>query len=146
VTLLRRLGNHSRKNRLYRAFRELGRVVRTMVLLRFLSEPELREQVTAVTNKTEAFHGFAAWLRFGGEAIGRNDPDYQEKIVKFNELLANCVIYGTACDITAVVNAFTADGHPVDPDDLPPSSPTSPTPCADSGTGCSTSPRRRLCR
>src|SRR5262249_2593170 len=28
VTLLRRLGNHSRKNRLYRAFRELGRVVR----------------------------------------------------------------------------------------------------------------------
>ncbi|WP_435831795.1 Tn3 family transposase [Nonomuraea fuscirosea] len=25
VTLLRRLGNHSRKNRLYRAFRELGR-------------------------------------------------------------------------------------------------------------------------
>jgi len=89
-----------------------------IVLLRFLSEPELREQVTAVTNKTEAFHGFAAWLRFGGEAIGRNDPDYQEKIVKFNELLANCVIYGTACDITAVVNAFTADGHPVDPDDL----------------------------
>ncbi|MEV4224914.1 Tn3 family transposase [Nonomuraea sp. NPDC049725] len=29
VTLLRRLGNHSRKNRLYRAFRELGRAVRT---------------------------------------------------------------------------------------------------------------------
>jgi len=29
---------------------------------------------------------------FGGEVIGRNDPDYQEKIVKFNELLANCVI------------------------------------------------------
>jgi len=45
-------------------------------------------------------------------------PAHQEKIVKFNELLANCVIYGTACDITAVVNAFTADGHPVDPDDL----------------------------
>lgn len=118
VTLLRRLGNHSRKNRLYRAFRELGRVMRTIVLLRFLSEPALREQVTAVTNKTEAFHGFAAWLRFGGETIGRNDPEYQEKIVKFNELLANCVIYSTACDITAVANALAADGHPVDREDL----------------------------
>lgn len=40
VTLLRRLGHDSRKNRLYRAFRELGRAVRTLVLLRYLSEPE----------------------------------------------------------------------------------------------------------
>jgi TnpA family transposase len=30
VTLLRQLGNHSRKNRLYRAFRELGRAIRTV--------------------------------------------------------------------------------------------------------------------
>jgi TnpA family transposase len=57
VTLLRRLGNHSRKNRLYRAFRELGRAIRTITLLRYLSEPELREQITQVTNRNEAFHG-----------------------------------------------------------------------------------------
>ena len=118
VTLLRRLGVHSRKNRLYRAFRELGRVVRTITLLRYLSDPDMREQITAVTNKTEAYHGFSEWLRFGGEVIGRNDPDYQEKIVKFNELLANCVIYQNACDITAAANVLAADGHPVDPDDL----------------------------
>jgi len=118
VTLLRRLGVHSRKNRLYRAFRELGRIVRTIMLLRYLSDPDMREQITAVTNKTEAYHGFSEWLRFGGEVIGRNDPDYQEKIVKFNELLANCVIYQSACDITAAANALAADGHPVDPDDL----------------------------
>lgn len=43
VTLLRRLGNHSHKNRLYRAFRELGSVIRTVTLLRYLSEPGLRE-------------------------------------------------------------------------------------------------------
>ncbi|MEU6641705.1 Tn3 family transposase [Saccharomonospora sp. NPDC046836] len=77
VTLLRRLGNNSRKNRLYRASRELGRVVRTITLLRFLADAQLREQITAITNKAEAFHGFSAWLRFGGETIGRNDPDYQ---------------------------------------------------------------------
>lgn len=49
-----------------------------MTLLRHLSEPRLREQITAITKKAEAFHGFSAWLRFGGETIGRNDPDYQE--------------------------------------------------------------------
>jgi len=47
-----------------------------------------------------------------------NDPDYQEKIIKFNELLANCVIYSNACDITAVANALAGDGHPIDTDDL----------------------------
>jgi TnpA family transposase len=57
--LLRRLGNESRKNRIYKAFRELGRVVRTITLLRYLSEPELRESITAITNRVEAFHGFA---------------------------------------------------------------------------------------
>jgi len=70
VTLLRRLGNHSRKNRLYRAFRELGRAIRTITLLRYLSDPALREQITQVTNRNEAFPGFADWLMFGGKLIG----------------------------------------------------------------------------
>jgi hypothetical protein len=118
VTLLRRLGNHSRKNRLYRAFRELGRAIRTITLLRYLSEPQLREQITQVTNRNEAFHGFAGWLMFGGKLIGHNDPDYQEKVVKFNELLANCVMYSTALDITDAANDIAAEGGPVDLDDL----------------------------
>ncbi len=96
VTLLRRLGNHSRRNRIYKALRELGRVVRTVTLLRFLSEPELRDQITAITNRTEAFHKFSAHLMIGGRLIGHNDPDYQERVVKFNELISNCAIYSTA--------------------------------------------------
>ncbi|MFE2872400.1 transposase [Embleya sp. NPDC059259] len=118
VTVLRRLGNNSRKNRLYRAFRELGRVIRTITLSRYLSDPSLREQITAITNRAEAFHGFSDWLMFGGKLIGSNDPEHQEKIIKFNELLANCVIYSNACDITAAANALAAEGHPVDLDDL----------------------------
>ncbi|WP_406276572.1 Tn3 family transposase [Nocardia sp. NBC_00881] len=118
VTLLRRLGNHSHKNRLYRAFRELGRVIRTITLLRYLSEPALREQITAVTNKAEAFHGFADWLMIGGRLIGHNDPDHQERVVKFNELVANCAIYSTALDITDAANRLAAEGYPIDRDDL----------------------------
>jgi hypothetical protein len=118
VTLLRRLGNHSRRNRLYRALRELGRVVRTVTLLRYLSEPALRDHITAVTNRTESFHNYATWLMIGGRLIGHNDPDYQEKVVKLNELVANAAIYPTALDITDAANALAAEGHPVDPDDL----------------------------
>jgi len=118
VTLLRRLGNHSRRNRIYKALRELGRVIRTITLLRYLSEPTLREQITMVTNRTENFHKFAAHLMIGGQLISHNDPDYQERVVKFNELVANCAIYSTALDITDAANALAGDGHPVDLDDL----------------------------
>jgi hypothetical protein len=41
-----------------------------------------------------------------------------EKVVKFNELIANCVMYSTACDITDAANAIAAEGEPVDPADL----------------------------
>ncbi len=118
MTLLRRLGNHSRRSRIYKALRELGRVVRTITLLRFLSEPQLREQITAITNRTEAFHKFSAHLMIGGQLIGHNDPDYQERVVKFNELISNCAIYSTALDITDAANVLAAEGHAVDTDDL----------------------------
>jgi TnpA family transposase len=120
VTLLRRLRHDSRKNRLYRAFRELGRVVRTQVLLRFLSEPALRETITVITNRVESFHRYANWLGFGAEEgiLATNDPVYQEKLVKFNQLVANCAIYSTAVDLTAVINQLIAGGQDVDPEDV----------------------------
>ncbi|MDX6688530.1 MAG: hypothetical protein QOF86_4658 [Baekduia sp.] len=113
--LLRRLGTESRKNNVYKAFRELGRVIRTITLLRFISEPELREEITAATNKAEAYQCFSAWLRFGHEAIERNDPAEQAKIIKFNTLLANCVIFHTALDMTAVLRQLAREGWPVAP-------------------------------
>lgn len=92
--------------------------MRSVVLLRFLSEPELRASIQSMTNKVEAFHKFSAWLRFAGEELRDNDPEYQEKLIKFNELLANCLIFHTAVDITKVVNDLIDAGWEVDPADL----------------------------
>ena len=113
--LLRRLGTESRKNNIYKAFRELGRVIRTITLLRFISEPELREEITAATNKVESYNDFSAWLRFGHDTIERNDPAEQEKIIKFNTLLANCVIFHTALDMTTVLRQLAAEGWEITP-------------------------------
>ena len=113
--LLRRLGTESRKNNIYKAFRELGRVIRTITLLRYISEPELREEITAATNKVESYNEFSAWLRFGHDTIERNDPAEQEKIIKFNTLLANCVIFHTALDMTTVLRQLAGEGWEITP-------------------------------
>jgi len=121
--LLRRLRTESHKNNVYKAFREVGRVIRTITLLRFVSEPDLRAQITAATNKAESYNGFSEWLRFGSEVIARNDPVEQEKLVKFNSLLANCVIFHTTLDMTAVVRQLIAEGWSIERDDLAAMSP-----------------------
>jgi TnpA family transposase len=119
VTLLRKLGNESRKNRLYQAFRELGRVVRTVFLLQYLSDPEMRKQITEMTNKVEAYNGFAQWLFFGGEGIiAENDPEEQEKIIKYNDLVANAVIFQNVVDVSHALQRLIDEGYPVKREDV----------------------------
>jgi TnpA family transposase len=113
-TLLRKLGNGSRKNKLYQAFRELGRVVRTAFLLRYIADIGLREQITASTNKVEAYHGFSKWFFFGGEGIiSENDPEEQEKRIKYNDLVANAVILHNAVDMTRIIRGLHAEGQKI---------------------------------
>lgn len=119
VTLLRRLSTYSQRNNFYRAFREVGRVIRTVELLRYLSDPALRARTTAATNKVESYNQFVAWCRFGNRGmIADNDPDEQEKIVKFSTLLANCVIFHTAVDMTTVIRDLAAEGWTITAEDL----------------------------
>jgi TnpA family transposase len=117
--LLRRLGSYSRRNRLYQAFRELGRVVRTVFLLDYLSDAQLREHITSTTNKVEAYNGFAKWLNFGGEGvIDTLDPVEQEKHLKYNHLVANAAAIQNVIDLTRAVRALQADGYIIHRDDL----------------------------
>jgi TnpA family transposase len=114
ATLMRRLRSNSRKNRIYKAFREVGRSVRTVALLRYLADPALRARVTAATNKVEAYNAFSQWLGFGNNGvIAHNDPDEQEKLIKLNTLLANLVIFHNALDIMDVVRQLVAEGWTV---------------------------------
>ncbi|KAI9130230.1 Tn3 family transposase (plasmid) [Acaryochloris sp. CCMEE 5410] len=88
-TLLRKLNSYSKKNQLHQALRELGRVGRTIFLLRFISEPTIRRQITACTNIVETYHNFIDWLHFGKHGvIAENDPDEQEKRLKYLDLQA----------------------------------------------------------
>src|SRR4051812_20463253 len=91
-TILNKLGAYSRKNKLYQAFLVLGRVIRTMFLLKYLGHEVLRSTIQAATNKSEAFNGFTKWLFFGGQGIiAENDREKQRNIIKYNHLVANCL-------------------------------------------------------
>ncbi|MDA1775092.1 Tn3 family transposase [Bacillus cereus] len=118
-TLLRKLSSNSKKNRLYQAFQELGRVIRTIFLLQYISDMKLREQITASTNKVEAYNGFSKWLFFGGDGIiTENDPIAQEKRIKYNELITNSVIFQNVVDITTILWQLKNEGYRFSRQDL----------------------------
>jgi TnpA family transposase len=119
ATLLRRLSTYSRRNNFYKAFREVGRVIRTFQLLRFLSDPQLRRRTTAETNKVESYNRFSSWCRFGNAGvIADNDPEEQEKILKFSTLLTNAVIFHTTLDVMTVIRELIAEGWEITLEDL----------------------------
>ena len=109
--ILRRLGSKSVKNKLYFAFRELGRVIRTKFLLEYISDTEIRKTVQSATNKNEEFNNFAQWLMFGqGGVIAENLKFSQRKIIKYNHLVANLVTLHNVNAMTQVLNDLQDEG------------------------------------
>ncbi|MBL1101064.1 Tn3 family transposase [Streptomyces coffeae] len=52
-------------------------MIRTVQLLRYLSDAPLRRRVTAATNKVKAFNGFSQWIGFrNGRVITDNTPGW----------------------------------------------------------------------
>jgi len=118
-TVLRKLCSKSRKNKLYFAFRELGRVERTIFLLNYINDPEMRRMIQAATCKSEEFNQFVSWIRFGdGGVIGDNLRFNQRKIIKFNHLVANMLIFHTVVHQTKAVNKLKNQGVDIPADIL----------------------------
>ena len=115
-TILRKLGTASRKNKLYFAFRELGRVVRTTFLLEYIGDEELRRIIQAAQNKCEGFNQFAQWVYFGADTITENVRDNQLKIIKYNHLIANLVIFHNCHSITQALKELEAEGIKLTPE------------------------------
>jgi TnpA family transposase len=118
-TILRRLGTASRKNKLYFAFRELGKVIRTLFLLEYIDNPEVRQIIQAATNKSEEWHNFAKWAFFGGQGIiAENLRHEQQKVVSYNHLVANMVILYNVEHMSRALLELQEEGMSISPEML----------------------------
>lgn len=116
-TILRKLGTNSRNNKLYQAFHALGCAVRTGFLMQFIDDPNLRSMIQSETNKCESFHSLSQWIAFGGEgSLNTNDRDEQRKRIKYNHLVANCIIFYNVYEISRILNELVQEGYRVEPE------------------------------
>lgn len=60
----------------------------------------------------ESDHGFSKWFSFGGERIiAHNEPEEQEKMIKYNDLIANAVIFHNVVDLTEILSELKREGY-----------------------------------
>jgi TnpA family transposase len=117
--LLRKLGTYSRKNRLYRAFQALGHVVRTQFLLEYISDMELRQTITATTNKVEQYNQLCDWTSFGStELVASNDDTEMEKAVKYTDIINNCIMLQNVIDMSDIIHQLTQEGAQIREEDI----------------------------
>ncbi len=117
--VLKRLGTRSRKNQLYLAFRELGRVIRTIFLLEYISDVELRESITAETNKVESFHNLSDWISFASRiTVASNDVTEMEKAIRYNTLVTNLIILQNVIDMSQIIQQLRDEGWVIKKEDL----------------------------
>ena len=112
--MMRKLGAYPRQNGLATALRELGRIERTLFLLDWLQNPELRRTVTAGLNKGEARNTLARAVFFNrlGEIRDRSFEQQRYRASGLNLLTAAIVLWNTVYLDRAITTLDTTQAPP----------------------------------
>lgn len=93
-TLVRKFARSNYQHPTFRAFMELGKVIKTIFMCRYLHSVELRQQINAGLNIVENWNGANDFIFYGkGGEISSNVGDNQEISMLCLHLLQTCVIY-----------------------------------------------------
>ena len=115
--MMRKLGAYPRQNGLATALRELGRLERTLFLLDWLQDPNLRRKVTAGLNKGEARNTLARAVFFNrlGEIRDRSFEQQRYRASGLNLLTAAIVLWNTVY-LDRTITTLNKDENTTDPE------------------------------
>ena len=112
--MLRKLGSYPRQNGLAVALRELGRIERTLFILDWLQNVELRRRVHAGLNKGEARNALARAVFFNrlGEIRDRSFEQQRYRASGLNLVTAAIVLWNTVY-LDRATQALRDTGKPI---------------------------------
>jgi TnpA family transposase len=112
--MLRKLGSYPRQNGLAVALREAGRIERTLFVLQWLQDPDLRRRVQVGLNKGEARNALARAVFFNrlGEMRDRGFESQNHRASGLNLVVAAIILWNTVY-IARTLEALRKRGEPV---------------------------------
>jgi len=106
--LFRRLNSYTKNNALYKAFVELGKIHRTLHLLKYMDDRKFRDEIQAQLNKGEHLNRLDKTLAIGSAGYNVANKEDQELIVQSKMLLKNVMICWNYMHLSQrIINAKT---------------------------------------
>jgi TnpA family transposase len=117
--VVQRLTNSFPSDRVSKAFTNLGRILKTEYILRYLTDPELRRTVQLQLNKGEYRHKLPRRLFFADQGEFTTG-DYEEIMNKASclSLVSNAILYWNTLKIADIVDALRHQGAEIENDTL----------------------------
>ena len=117
--IVQRLTNSFPSDRLSKAFTNLGRIIKTQYILRYLTDRDLRQTVQLQLNKGEYRHKLPRRIFFADQGEFTTG-DYEEIMNKASclSLVSNAILYWNTLKITEIVDDLRAQGEDIDKDTL----------------------------
>jgi len=110
--IIRKIGSYPRQNGLAVALRELGKIERSLFMLDWYTDPDLRRRVTVGLNKGEARNSLARAVFFNrlGEIRNRSIESQKQQASGLNLVTAAIILWNTVY-IEKAVNHLKAQGE-----------------------------------
>jgi TnpA family transposase len=117
--IIRRLSKGSPSDKLSKAFTQLGRLLKTEYILRYITDSDLRNKVQRQLNKGEHRHALARWIFFANQGKFQMG-DYEEIINKDSclSLVSNAVLYWNTIKINDIIYQLRAHGEIINDETL----------------------------
>ncbi|NDY71056.1 Tn3 family transposase [Desulfobacter hydrogenophilus] len=108
--LFRRLSSYSKQHPLYRALKQFGRIIKTLFLLRYIDDVELRQMIEKMLNKLESSN------KFGKAVFHGNNQEFQlstkeEQLIAdgCKRLIENAIICWNYMYLSKKINDASSD-------------------------------------
>ena len=117
--IVQRLTNSFPSDRLSKAFTNLGRIIKTEYILRYITDPALRRTVQLQLNKGEYRHKLPRWIFFANQGEFTTG-DYEEIMNKASSLslVSNAILYWNTSRIQNIVEVLRKQGELVEVETL----------------------------
>ena len=113
--IVQRLSNNYPSDRLSKAFTNLGRIIKTEYILRYITDKNLGRTVQRQLNKGEYRHKLPRWIFFANQGEFTTG-DYEEIMNKSSNLslVSNAILYWNTSKISKIVDSLREQGEEID--------------------------------
>lgn len=117
--IIQRLASRASFDKLSKALLELGKLVTTIYLMRYISDPELRRVVQSRLSRCESRHNLAQYAFFFNQGIFKTS-DYEQIMNKASCLsfLSNAILLWNTHHLQHITDQFKRSGIKYDDEDL----------------------------